>query len=423
MLGNNNPVYNFFYERIILFKAFRNTAKFLPILIFLLFYVIFRILIKIDSKKIKVIIFLLLCTSLIYNAPYITYSKNFYSKRKIFKIPNYWIKMSNYINTKTNSNLTILILPAIYSTENYYWNNNYSFISGHIGDELLNIRSYRLSEGFTGDDKLRLEMKNLFVPSDFSLRKKDIDYKLLSNFVKKYSFDYVLVTKDISSEYQNIEGIKKWLVDNNYNKVTTFDKLDLYYNPQFFSKYIDSKNLIYKKIDNFKYLLSVNIQNKQELTLLEPYHEGWSIYINKFHDIANHNYPIFNITDIFLLFKNRLFDSTHKIFNDYSNYWVLDPDYIRKNYPKSYYRENPDGSMDVELTLYFRPQSYFYLGLIISGTTLLGCIGYLVFDIIRIRRKHHTQHHTTKHHTSHTRCVMFANLEFNLPQTNYQDTP
>jgi len=60
MLGNNNPVYNFFYERIILFKAFRNTAKFLPILIFLLFYVIFRILIKIDSKKIKVIIFLLL---------------------------------------------------------------------------------------------------------------------------------------------------------------------------------------------------------------------------------------------------------------------------------------------------------------------------------------------------------------------------
>jgi hypothetical protein len=41
--------------------------------------------------------------------------------------------------------------------------------------------------------------------------------------------------------------------------------------------------------------------------------------------------------------------------------------------------KNPDGSYDINLTLYFKPQSYFYLGLIISGTTLVLCLGYLGF--------------------------------------------
>jgi hypothetical protein len=38
-------------------------------------------------------------------------------------------------------------------------------------------------------------------------------------------------------------------------------------------------------------------------------------------------------------------------------------------------------------TIYFRPQSYFYLGLIISGTTLLSCLGYLVWAWIGERKE------------------------------------
>ncbi len=72
---------------------------------------------------------------------------------------------------------------------------------------------------------------------------------------------------------------------------------------------------------------------------------------------------------------------------DYANGWTIDPEYIRTHYSREYYRENPDGSMDVRMTLYFRPQSYFYLGLIISGLTLLGCIGYLVVSGVRGRRR------------------------------------
>jgi hypothetical protein len=48
---------------------------------------------------------------------------------------------------------------------------------------------------------------------------------------------------------------------------------------------------------------------------------------------------------------------------------------------------NEDGSYDIELVLEFVPQRWFYLGLLISGTTLVGCITYLIVNTVRRRRK------------------------------------
>jgi hypothetical protein len=60
--------------------------------------------------------------------------------------------------------------------------------------------------------------------------------------------------------------------------------------------------------------------------------------------------------------------------NGYANAWHINPKEIRKE--------------DFTVTLYFRPQSYFYMGLTISGLTLLGCMGYLIYDW---RREHKTR--------------------------------
>jgi len=48
---------------------------------------------------------------------------------------------------------------------------------------------------------------------------------------------------------------------------------------------------------------------------------------------------------------------------------------------------NADGSYDIEMVIEFFPQRWFYLGLLISGTTLLGCLGYLGYDWRRRRRR------------------------------------
>lgn len=87
------------------------------------------------------------------------------------------------------------------------------------------------------------------------------------------------------------------------------------------------------------------------------------------------------------LWEKPIFDDTHKMVYDYANQWTIDPAYIRAHYSKEYYHENPDGTIDVRMTMYFRPQSYFYLGLIISGVTLFGCVSYLVISSVRGRRR------------------------------------
>ncbi|MBU4299391.1 hypothetical protein KJ636_05085, partial [Patescibacteria group bacterium] len=48
--------------------------------------------------------------------------------------------------------------------------------------------------------------------------------------------------------------------------------------------------------------------------------------------------------------------------------------------------KNPDGSYDFEMIVEFWPQRLFYLGLGISGTTLLFCLIYLVWDYRRNRK-------------------------------------
>jgi hypothetical protein len=77
-----------------------------------------------------------------------------------------------------------------------------------------------------------------------------------------------------------------------------------------------------------------------------------------------------------------------------NNYWE---ELKKEGYPKlldnwiidfKYYIKNIDGSIDVELTLYFKPQLYFYKGLIISGSIFLIIILWLIISSIRNRKKY-----------------------------------
>jgi hypothetical protein len=41
----------------------------------------------------------------------------------------------------------------------------------------------------------------------------------------------------------------------------------------------------------------------------------------------------------------------------------------------------------MEMTIEFFPQRWFYFGLLISSTTLLGCVGYLGYGFVKRRRQ------------------------------------
>lgn len=104
-------------------------------------------------------------------------------------------------------------------------------------------------------------------------------------------------------------------------------------------------------------------------------------------ECINEKYTFFEWEELKYLREKPVFDHTHQLVNDYANGRTLDAEYIKQNFPKEYYQEKPDGSIDVNLTLYFKPQSYFYLWLGVSGLTFLGLLTWLVIDWRREKKK------------------------------------
>ena len=94
-------------------------------------------------------------------------------------------------------------------------------------------------------------------------------------------------------------------------------------------------------------------------------------------------------TDRFLDFARndkvvQIPDENHLMVNGYANSWIIDPDEICKN--QGFCIKNDDGTYDMELIVEFWPQRLFYIGLGISGMTLLSCLGYLVIDFVNKRK-------------------------------------
>ena len=78
------------------------------------------------------------------------------------------------------------------------------------------------------------------------------------------------------------------------------------------------------------------------------------------------------------------------MFNNFANVWWIDLEEVCSPLTgsgRNFCHKNPDGSYNFSIIIEFEPQKYFYLGLGISGITLLGCLGYLGYDWRRKRKQ------------------------------------
>lgn len=78
----------------------------------------------------------------------------------------------------------------------------------------------------------------------------------------------------------------------------------------------------------------------------------------------------------------QLSDTNHLTVNGYANSWIIETDKICGRsfdvaQDDKFCVKNSDGTYDFELVVEFWPQRLFYIGLFISGTTLLSCLIYL----------------------------------------------
>jgi len=115
--------------------------------------------------------------------------------------------------------------------------------------------------------------------------------------------------------------------------------------------------------------------NKERLDYIEKYSIDF-ISKNFQGTIQNDNLSNGYIWDTW--FKEPMADGeNHLMANGYANSWWVGLDEIKES---GNYVQNPDGSIDFEVIVEFWPQRLFYLGMGISGLTLLGCFTYLIYD-------------------------------------------
>ena len=129
----------------------------------------------------------------------------------------------------------------------------------------------------------------------------------------------------------------------------------------------------YRKKDSSTYLVKVHGADAPfQLRLREMFDKGWTVFLGGGDSQR---------------FSMASSDETHKTVEGYANGWTIDPTLIKEHLSKKYYRKNNDGSIDFEMTVFFRPQSYYNLGLIISVTALACLLILLLLSCFRRKKR------------------------------------
>jgi hypothetical protein len=386
----------------------------------LIYYGLLNIFSKIGHKKIgkisvvKVISIIVITIIIIENGPFLIgkfqnltlwTTQDTYTNIKEFNTD--FISLNQYLMNEDFESGSILWLPFTVSgylpiqdksLENHYYNglSPIRIISGE--QDYAGILNFPEKEGETIYKSI-----------------KENDFKTLDYYIKKYNVKYIGINKNLNEELKksyhftgddelvNKELNESFLENIVGEKLMDFgDRYSIYYTKQTSLPTVYSKNIKFQKIYSTKYNLYIKeISKPQQLSFLESYHNDWKLYLKKnpssswckplgIYNITKtteceHTQKFFEGEELSYLYKKPIFDNTHEMVLDYANSWTIDPQYIKDNYSKDYYTENQDGSINIEMVMYFKPQSYFYLGIIISATTLFICIIYLIISGIKNR--------------------------------------
>ena len=307
---------------------------------------------------------------------------------------NFMKEVSNKIPT-TNNLLSVPFGSSVYSViKDETSNNVYVGVSPVIVFSGLNDISGHLSFNFTEIANL---MDGLIV---------NRNYSKLNSVLYQHNINYVVVTKNIPKDALNADWLfganvlkkqdKEFLDSITSRKLLTSEEGNYeLYQAKKTNSLISSKNVYFQKISPVKYVIYVkNLEKKQLLSFVDSYHTGWKLYLKKNPSLSfclkptenrellsyqcKEGKKIFEPEDLSFLYLRPVFDEKHGLLNDYANKWEIDPSYVKHNFDSFYYKENKNGSIDIELVLYFKPQTDFFIGVFVSIVVFLGSGIYLI---------------------------------------------
>lgn len=144
-------------------------------------------------------------------------------------------------------------------------------------------------------------------------------------------------------------------------------------------KEISFQKVNFQFINPTEYAVSLkSISQPAYLNFSEAFHSNWKLRVGDFN--------WFKV----LTEKNYFISDKYHFENDATlNSFYIDPAVFCKEYSC---KKNQNGSYDIGVTIFFTPQSYMYLGLIISISTLVTCLTYLGYCLITSIRKRQSVH-------------------------------
>lgn len=230
--------------------------------------------------------------------------------------------------------------------------------------------------------RMNLDSLNILYKGDYAiLYEIPVKYQRPRIYASKKFIMYNKTTENISDILPDISKFNEGgdsLLDFGY--LNTFDKSPPYNGSNVMS-FENTPVIKIQKVNPTKYIVNLK-EAKQPFVLifLESYQRGWKAYINadKVPCVPAKSYNnikvtecmqylrLFDSNDLIRPFKPSVPESSHFLVNGYANGWYIDPKKL-----------DLVGDGEFSLTLYYEPQTYYYIGLIISLTTLLICVLYL----------------------------------------------
>jgi len=393
-------IYGWLFQHLLLFNLYRESGKFfilfaLPLSFFfgLGLYYVYNLISKYRKNLAVVLCIFILFLSSIYNLEHF-FDQKIGGMAKGVKMENDYQILEKKLSSDINFH-RVLWIPG---KPRFGF---YSEVHPLIGTNNLIIIFKRLMSSNSVYNKLPARSQSLF------FLQQNYSQQLLNNIAMKY---IILPTatsriKKISSNktetvteiYEHF-GVKREFFIKELDQIPWLKKIDIGtkelvvyenegYRPHIYTT--GERETIYKevpyKVVDFRFRnpteYKISLKNISTLTYInfsEAFHQDWRVRVGEF--------DWFKV----LTEKNYFIPNKYHYKNDAQlNSFLIDPNVICRDYEC---KKNPDGSYDLNLTLFFSPQSYFYLGLTISGLTLFGCLSYLVIYFVRSRKTKHPKH-------------------------------
>ncbi|MCX6781632.1 MAG: alpha-(1-_3)-arabinofuranosyltransferase family protein [Candidatus Magasanikbacteria bacterium] len=246
---------------------------------------------------------------------------------------------------------------------------------------------------FFKDYKLNIPIKanyKIYLKSDSVLaNNKNINIQVADRILQQNTKG---TDKDGWKYFAQIELEKGEHLFNLYIGTTVVDAInsgDIVLSAENLTEPIKTPQLEYKQINPTKYIVNVHGASESfPLIFSESFHPGWKIYIqpalatqgtgkfiseNNQGTIQNENLNGGKFYDV--LFRKPVLDEKHLLINGFANSWWIDVGELEK---QGKIAKNVDGTYDFSVYIEFEPQKFFYIGLVISGLTLLACLLYLL---------------------------------------------